>query len=89
MRRSSSVVYSDPDGVIHGTRVVHIPADADVSDPPEGATTYPRLLLGGELIATAPDNENSALIAAYGNPDDPVAYCDYPGRSRGVARSMR
>ena len=75
-----SVVYSDPDSVIHGTRVVHIPADADVSErpAPDGATIYPRLLLGGELIATAPDNENAALIAAYGDPDDPVAYCDYP-----------
>lgn len=76
----SSVVSSDPDSVIHGTRVIHIPADAEVAErrAPEGATTYPRLLLGGELIATAPDNENAALIAAYGDPHDPVAYCDYP-----------
>ncbi|HEV3174330.1 MAG TPA: YwqG family protein [Actinocrinis sp.] len=76
----SSVVYSDPASVIHGTRVIHIPADAEVTERavPEGATAYPRLLLGGELIATAPDNENAALIAAYGNADDPVAYCDYP-----------
>jgi Domain of unknown function (DUF1963) len=30
------------------------------------------------LIATAPDNENAALIAAYGDPDDPAGYVDYP-----------
>jgi hypothetical protein len=76
----SSVIYSDPDSVVHGTRVLYVPADAEVAErrAPEGTSPYPRLLLGGELIATAPDNENAALIAAYGNPDDPVDYCDYP-----------
>jgi Domain of unknown function (DUF1963) len=76
----NTVAYTDPDSVIHGTRVLYLAADADVAvrTAPEGLTPYPRLLLGGEMIATAPDNENAALIAAYGDPDDPVAYCDYP-----------
>jgi hypothetical protein len=76
----SSVIYTDPDSVINGTRVLYVPAEADVAErpAPDGVTRYPRLLLGGELIATAPDNENAALIAAYGNPDDPAGYVDYP-----------
>jgi len=66
--------------VIHGTRVIYVPQGAQVAlrSAPEGTSPYPRLLLGGELIATAPDNENAALIAAYGNPEDPVAYTEYP-----------
>ena len=76
----SSVAYNDPDSVINGTRVIHIPADAETAPRtrPDGAAPFPRLELGGEMIATVPDNENHALIAAYGDPDDPVAYTDYP-----------
>lgn len=76
----STVAYNDPDSVINGTRVLHIPAGtaATVRARPDGAAPYPRLDLGGELIATIPDNENAALIAAYGDPDDPIAYTEYP-----------
>jgi hypothetical protein len=76
----SSVAYTDPDSVVNGTRVLYVPADTELTarTAPEGASPFPRLALGGELIATAPDNENAALIAAYGDPDDPVAYVDYP-----------
>jgi uncharacterized protein YwqG len=76
----SSVVYTDPDSVINGTRVIYVPEGVEVVErpAPEGMTPFPRLLLGGEMIATAPDNENAALIAAYGNPDDPTDYVDYP-----------
>jgi uncharacterized protein YwqG len=77
---SSSVAYNDPDSVFNGTRVLYVPADAEVSEAaaPEGTSPFSRLDLGGELIATAPDNENATLIAAYGDPSDPVAYVDYP-----------
>lgn len=76
----SSIVYSDADSVRNGTRVIYVPADAEVAerDAPEGMTPYPRLLLTGELIATVPDNENPALIAAYGDPGDPADYLAYP-----------
>lgn len=76
----SSVAYNDPDSVINGTRVIHIPAGTEtvVRTRPDGASPYPRLDLSGELIATIPDNESAALIAAYGDPGDPVAYTDYP-----------
>lgn len=76
----SSVAYTDPDSVVNGTRVIHVPADVEAAPrtTPAAITPFPRLDLGGELIATVPDNENSALIAAYGDPDDPVAYCEYP-----------
>lgn len=75
-----TVAATDPDSVLHGTRVIYVPADAEIAerDAPEGVTPYPRLLLGGEVIATAPGNESPALIAAFGDPDDPVEYCDYP-----------
>ena len=77
---SSSVAYDDPDSVFNGTRVLYVPADAELSEvaAPEGTSPFSRLDLGGELIATAPDNENATLIAAYGDPSDPVAYVDYP-----------
>ena len=77
---SSSVAYNDPDSVFNGTRVLYLPADAELAPrpAPENTSPFPRLDLGGELIATAPDNENVALIAAYGDPNDPVAYCEYP-----------
>ncbi len=76
----SSVVYTDPDSVTNGTRVLYFPESAEVAlrSAPEGMTPFPRLLLGGEMLATAPDNENIALIAAYGNPHDPTDYVDYP-----------
>jgi hypothetical protein len=76
----SSVAYTDPDSVFNGTRVLYVPADAELTPrpAPEGTSPFPRLDLGGELIATAPDNENAALIAAYGDPNDPVAYVEYP-----------
>ncbi|HTJ70585.1 MAG TPA: YwqG family protein [Actinospica sp.] len=76
----NTVAYNDPDSVINGTRVLHIPAGTEtgVRSAPEDVDPFPRLDLGGELIATIPDNENAALIAAYGDPDDPVDYCDYP-----------
>ena len=76
----SSVAYTDPDSVFNGTRVLYLPADAELTarESPEGTSPFPRLDLGGELIATAPDNENAALIAAYGDPNDPVGYTDYP-----------
>jgi hypothetical protein len=76
----SSVAYTDPESVAGGTRVIYVPADAEIAprSAPEGAAPYPRLLLAGELIATAPDNENAALIAAFGDPNDPAGYCDYP-----------
>lgn len=76
----SSVAYNDPDSVINGTRVLHIPAGTATvpRTRPDNAAPFPRLELGGELMATIPDNENDALIAAFGDPDDPVAYTDYP-----------
>lgn len=76
----SSVTYTDPDSVKYGTRVIYVPADAEIAErgAPEGITPYPRLLLAGEVIATAPGNESAALIAAFGDPDDPAEYCDYP-----------
>jgi len=76
----SSVAYADPDSVVNGTRVIYVPAQAEIAprSAPEGAAPYPRLLLAGEVIATAPDNENAALIAAFGDPNDPAGYCDYP-----------
>lgn len=76
----SSVAYTNPDSVVNGTRVIYVPADAELEprSAPEDATPFPRLLLSGEVIATAPDNENAALIAAFGDPNDPVEYCDYP-----------
>lgn len=76
----SSVVYTDPDSVVNGTRVLYIPADAELAErpAPDGMTPFPRLLLTGELITTVPDNANPALIAAFGDPNDPADYCDYP-----------
>lgn len=76
----SSVVYSDPDSVVNGTRVLYIPEDAEIAEraAPDGMTPYPRLFLTGETIATAPDNENAALSAAFGNPSDPSDYTAYP-----------
>jgi uncharacterized protein YwqG len=76
----NAVASTDPESVVDGTRVLYVPADAEIAPrtAPEGVEPFPRLLLGGEVIATAPDNENTALIAAFGDPDDPAEYCDYP-----------
>lgn len=81
----SSVAYSDAESVVNGARVLYVPADAEIAEraAPEGMTPYPRLLLTGELIATAPDNEHPALIGAFGDPKDggskdSAAYCAYP-----------
>lgn len=76
----SAVTYTDPQSVANGTRVIYVPADAEIAprSAPEGAAPYPRLLLAGKVIATAPDNENAALLAAFGDPNDPAGYCDFP-----------
>jgi uncharacterized protein YwqG len=77
---SNGVDFLVPDSVTSGARVLYVPADAevDVRTPPEGITPYPRILLSGDLIATAPDNDHAAVHAAYGNPDDPTAIYDHP-----------
>jgi uncharacterized protein YwqG len=76
----NTVAYNDPDSVINGTRVLYVPEAAETAPRtrPDGADPYPRLDLAGELIATIPDNGNPELIAAFGDPEDPVDYCDYP-----------
>jgi hypothetical protein len=76
-----TVQYLDPSSVIGGTRVIYVPADAGAAPrpAPDGLEPFPQVLLGGEMIATAPDNENATLVAAYGgDQDDPEAYVDYP-----------
>jgi hypothetical protein len=76
-----AVQYLDPDSVKGGTRVIYVPEGAeDVAERavPEGLEPFPRILLTGELIATAPDNENAALVAAYGDPDADDDYTEYP-----------
>lgn len=77
---SNGVDFLVPDSVTSGARVLYVPADAevDVRTPPEGITPYPRILLSGDLITTAPDNDHAAVHAAYGNPDDPTAIYDHP-----------
>ena len=76
-----AVQYLDPDSITGGTRVIYVPeGSADVSQRPvpEGLEAFPRIMLTGELIATAPDNENAALVAAFGDADaDPTADDDY------------
>lgn len=76
----SSVAFNDPDSVINGTRVLYVPAGTETAPRarPDAAAPYPRLDLAGELIPTIPDNGNPALIAAFGDPNDPVAYTEYP-----------
>ena len=80
-----AVQYLDPDSIKGGTRVIFVPeGTADVAErpAPEGLEAFPRVLLTGELIATAPDNENAALVAAFGEAgEDPAAdddYTEYP-----------
>jgi uncharacterized protein YwqG len=76
-----AVQYLDPASVEGGTRVIYVPTDAEnVAERavPEGLEAFPRILLTGELIATAPDNENAALVAAYGDPDAADDYTEYP-----------
>lgn len=80
-----AVQYLDPDSVKGGTRVVYVPEGTENVGPrpaPEGLEPFPRVMLTGELIATAPDNENAALVAAFGEAgEDPAAdddYTEYP-----------
>jgi hypothetical protein len=76
-----AVQYLDPDSIKGGTRVIYVPEgteDVAEREAPEGLEPFPRILLTGELIATAPDNENAALVAAYGDPDAEDAYTEYP-----------
>jgi uncharacterized protein YwqG len=76
-----AVQYLDPESVVNGTRVVYVPEDsADVAprDTPEGVGSFTRILMGGEVIATAPDNENPALKAAFGDPASADPYTEYP-----------
>lgn len=80
-----AVQYLDPDSVAQGTRVIYVPETAEDVAPreaPDGLEAFPRLMLTGELIATAPDNENAALVAAFGEAGaDPAAdddYTEYP-----------
>jgi uncharacterized protein YwqG len=76
----SAVSYTDADSVANGTRVLYVPEDAQIAEraAPQGMTPFPRLLLTGELIASAPNNEHPALIAAFGDPGDSAHYCAYP-----------
>jgi uncharacterized protein YwqG len=76
----NTVAYNDPDSVVNGTRVLYVPADTETAARarPDAAAPYPRLDLAGELIPTIPDNGNPALIAAFGDPDDPIDYVEYP-----------
>ena len=55
-----TVQYLDPASVTGGTRVIYVPADAEATPRhvPDGLQPFPEVLLGGEMIATAPDNEN-------------------------------
>ncbi|GAA1967340.1 YwqG family protein [Catenulispora subtropica] len=80
-----AVQYLDPESIRGGTRVIYVPETSDDVAPrktPEGLEPFPRVMLTGELIATAPDNENAALVAAFGDPSgDPAAdddYTEYP-----------
>ena len=76
----NTVAYNDPESVKNGTRVLYIPAGTEVAprSRPDGEAPYPRLELGGEMIATVPDNGHPELIAAFGDPEDGSDYCDYP-----------
>jgi uncharacterized protein YwqG len=78
-----TVDYLVPETVTGGARVLYVPADADVDfrTAPEKLAPYPRLLLSGDVVATAPDNEHAAIHAAYGDPDDPTAIYDHPVNS--------
>lgn len=76
-----AVQYLDPESVAHGTRVIYVPEDAEGVAPravPDGLDAFPWIMLTGEFIATAPDNENAALAAAYGDPDADDDYTEYP-----------
>ena len=77
---SNGVDFLVPETVTNGARIIYVPADADVDirTPPEGISAYQRILLCGDLIVTAPDNDHAAVHAAYGNPDDPTAIYDHP-----------
>jgi hypothetical protein len=69
---TDAVDYLDPETITGGTRVVFVPDDARYvteRPAPAGLEPFPRVLIGGDLIATAPDNENAAKIAAFGDGD--------------------
>jgi uncharacterized protein YwqG len=69
----ATVGYWEPETTIGGSRVLYVPADAEMAErqAPEPITAYPRLLLGGDVIATEPDPEHTAFVAAFGDPYDP------------------
>jgi uncharacterized protein YwqG len=71
----STVGYWDPESLTGGSRVLYIPADSPMVDreAPEEITAYSRILLAGDLIATDPDPEHAAFVAAFGDPYDPAA----------------
>jgi len=79
----ATVGYWDHESITVGARVLYFPADAALEPrtPPEGLTPYRRILLAGDLIATAPDNDHAAIHAAYGDPDNPTAIFDHPVNS--------
>lgn len=80
---ADGVDYLDTATIAGGTRVLYVADDAqNVSERavPEGREPFPRVLLGGDLIATAPDNENAAMIAAFGDGDTDADddYTEFP-----------
>jgi Domain of unknown function (DUF1963) len=79
-----------PESVTFGSRMLYVPADAEIDErePPEGLTAYPRILLAGDLIVTAPDNEHAAVHAAFGDPDDPTAIYNHPINSDEFYQAM-
>lgn len=88
---SANVVdFLVPDSVVNGSRLLYVPADADIDErrPPEGITPYPRILLSGDLIASAPDNEHAAVHAAFGDPDDETAIYNHPVNSDEFYQAM-
>jgi hypothetical protein len=71
----ATVDYWRPESTRGGSRVVYVPADAEMAQrsAPEPITAYPMVPLGGELIATRPDLDHPAFRAAFGDPYDPAA----------------
>jgi hypothetical protein len=71
----ATVGYWEPQTTIGGSRVLYVPASAEMAErtAPEPITAYPRLLLGGDLVATEPDREHAAFTAVFGDPYDPAS----------------
>lgn len=69
----ASVGYWEPGSTAGGARVLYVPADVELNEreTPEPITAFPRLLLGGDLVETAPDWEHPAFREAFGDPYDP------------------